>query len=142
MNTPISDIQEVAYLSDLFVRSPPAFSSVEARLFGLALSILTHESQQLTFQFAFNDVIPGDNADGKQYAKLLVAIKRLMQATKDKTLRQEKGCSQYLLLFSTLSLKPDTEVVTGKFNPDLKEYLLDLSSKYTTSQLEVLLMRR
>lgn len=142
MNKPISDIQEVAYLSDLFVRSPPAFSSVEARLFGLALSILTHESQQLTFQFAFNDIIPGDNADGKQYAKLLVAIKRLMQATKDKTLRQEKGCSQYLLLFSTLSLKPDTEVVTGKFNPDLKEYLLDLSSKYTTPQLEALLMRR
>lgn len=142
MNSVIPNDPEVDFLSNLFVRSPRAFSQEEARLFALALNSLTLNSQQVTFQLAFSDIIPGGNEDGKQYAKLLVATKRLMQAINFKTFQQGNSCSQYMLLFSTLGMDADTELVTGKFNPDLKAYLLDLGDKFTTADLESLLMRR
>jgi hypothetical protein len=113
---------EVDFLSDLFVRSPRAFSQEEARLFALALDSLTQ--------------------DGKQYAKLFVATKRLMQAIKFQTSPQEDSCIHYLLLLSTLSVNADTGLVTGRFNSDLKAYLLDLGNKFTTTELESLLMLR
>jgi hypothetical protein len=65
-----------------------------------------------------------------------------MQAIKFKTFRQANSCSQYMPLFSTLSVDADTGLVTGKFNPDLKSYLLDLGNKFTTTDLESLLMLR
>jgi hypothetical protein len=133
---------EVDFLSDLFVRSPRAFSQAEARLFALALDSLTQNPQQVTFRLAFSDIIPGGNEDGKQYAKLFVATKRLMQAIKFKTSPQEDSCTHYMLLLSTLSVNADTGLVTGKFNPDLKAYLLDLGDKFTTTDLESLLMLR
>ncbi|TPG58001.1 replication initiation protein [Hymenobacter nivis] len=133
---------EVDFLSRLFVRSPRAFNQAEARLFALALNSLTQHSSQETFQLAFRDIIPGDNEDGKQYAKLWVATKRLMQAIDYKTFRQGNSRSQYMLLFSTLGMDADTGLVTGKFNPDLKAYLLDLGNKFTTADLEALLMLR
>jgi hypothetical protein len=132
----------VDFLSDLFVRSPRAFSQAEARLFALALDSLTHNPQQVAFQLAFSDIIPGGNDDGKQYDKLFVATKRLMQAIKFKTSPQEDSCTHYMLLLSTLSVNADTELVTGRFNPDLKAYLLDLGDKFTTTDLESLLMLR
>lgn len=133
---------EVDFLSRLFVRSPRAFSPEAARLFALALNSLTRNSQQVTFQLAFSDIIPGGNEDGKQYAKLLGATKRLMQAIDYKTFRQGSSRSHYLLLFSILSMDADTGLVTGKFNPDLKAYLLDLGDKFTTADLESLLRLR
>lgn len=132
---------EVDILSKLFVRAPRAFSPEEARLFALALNSLTRNAQQVTFQLAFSDIIPGGNADGQQYAKLLVATKRLMQAIKFQAFQQGNGCSEYWLLFSTLGMNADTGLITGKFNPDLKAYLLDLGYKFTTADLESLLMR-
>ncbi|RZJ95523.1 MAG: RepB family plasmid replication initiator protein [Hymenobacter sp.] len=142
MDSVIPQDPAVDFLSDLFVRSPRAFSQEEARLFALALNSLTQHSQQVAFELAFSDIIPGSNEDGKQYAKLDVAIKRLMQAIKFKTFQQGNSCTQYMLLFSTLGMDPDTELVTGRFNPDLKAYLLDLGDKFTTTDLESLLMLR
>lgn len=142
MNTVTSYDPEVDILSKVFVRSPRAFSQEEARLFVLALNSLMQNSQQVTFQLVFSDIIPGGNEDGKQYAKLVVAIKRLMQATKFQTCQQENSIHEYLLLFSTLGINADTGLITGKFNPDLKAHLLDLGNKFTIADLESLLMRR
>jgi hypothetical protein len=133
---------EVDILSKVFIRSPQAFSQEEARLFTLALNSLTRNAQQVAFQLAFNDIIPGGNEDGKQYAKLVMVTKRLMQAIKFQTFQQGTSCSEYLLLFSTLGMNADTGLITGKFNPDLKAYLLDLGDKFTTADMEALLMRR
>ena len=65
-----------------------------------------------------------------------------MQAITFKTIQQGKSYSEYMLLFSTLGMNADTGLITGKFNPDLKAYLLDLGDKFTTADLESLLMRR
>ena len=105
------------------------------------MNCLTRNSHQVTFQLAFNEIIPGGNEDGKQYAKLVVATKRLMQAIKFQTFQQGNSISEYLLLFSTLGMNADTGLITGKFNPDLKAHLLDLGDKFTTADLESLLMR-
>ena len=133
---------EVDFLSSFFVRLPRAFSQEEARLFALALNSLTYNPQQVAFQLAFSDIIPGGNEDGKQYDKLSMATERLMQAIKFKTSPQEDSCTHYMLLFSTLSVNADTGLVTGRFNPNLQTYLLDLGDKFTTTDLELLLMLR
>ncbi|SFQ82128.1 replication initiation protein [Hymenobacter arizonensis] len=141
MKASVPNAPEGPYLDNLLVRSPLAYSPVEARLFARALGGLLPESPQLSFQLAFDDIVPGGNAGGQQYAQLRVAIKRLMQAVKDKSLREEQGCSLYIQLFSVLSLDVDTEQIRGKFNPDLREHLLHLGGKFTTAELEALLMR-
>ena len=142
MNTLLYEPLEVDYLSNLLVRSSLAYSPVEARLFVRALGSLFQPPQPLTFQLAFEDIIPGNNQDGKQYAQLSVAAQRLMQAVKDKTSQPDGDSCQYLLLLSTISLDPGTERIRGKFNPDLKAQLLNLESRFTSAELEALLMRR
>ncbi|OGX86792.1 hypothetical protein BEN47_12470 [Hymenobacter lapidarius] len=114
MNAVTSYDPEVDILSKLFVRSPRAYSQEEARLFALALNSLTRNSQQATFQLAFSDIIPGGNEDGQQYAKLVVATKRLMQAIKFQTFQEGNNIREYLLLFSTLGMNADTGLITGK----------------------------
>lgn len=141
MRAPSPTDPEVDFLSTLFTRFPLAFSEVEARLFALALGSLPPEARQVTFQLAFDDVIPGGNAD-VQYGKLLVAIQRLLKGIDDKVLREEAGISQFINLFSRLGLNPGARLVTGKFNPDLREQLLVLGGRYTTAELEALLMLR
>lgn len=142
MNTLLSNQLEVGYLSNLLVRCSLAYSAVEARLFIRALNNLFHPPQSLTFQLAFDDIIPGGNQDGRQYAQLSVAAQRLMQAVKDKTSQPDGDSCQYLLLLSTISLDPGTEQIRGKFNPDLKAQLLNMGSRFTPAELETLLMRR
>ncbi|SFQ82101.1 hypothetical protein SAMN04515668_4735 [Hymenobacter arizonensis] len=88
MNAVIPNDPEVDVLSKVFICSPLAFSQEEARLFALALKSLTRDGQQLTFELAFSDIFPGSTEGEKQYAALLVATKRLMQAIKFETFRQ------------------------------------------------------
>ncbi|MBC8082662.1 MAG: replication initiation protein [Hymenobacter sp.] len=142
MRVHTSNDPEIAFLSTLFVRFPLAFSQVEARLFALALSSLPQESRQVTFQLTSDNIIPDGNADDQQYNKLLVAIERLLKGIDDKVLWEEKGIVQFIQLFSRLGLNPGAGLITGMFNPDLREYLLHLSGKYTTAELEALLMQR
>ncbi len=141
MRAPSPNDPEVDFLSTLFTRLPLAFSQVEARIFALALGSLPPESLQVTFQLAFDDVIPGGNAD-VQSGKLLVAIQRLLKGIDDKVLREEKGISEFINLFSSVGLNQGAGLITGKFNPDLREQLLDLGGRYTAAELEALLMLR
>ena len=127
--------------SDLLVRCPLALQQVEARLFILALGCLHQDAQRLTFELTFDDVLWDADAAGR-YVRLEEAQMRLTQALKYETLRMGKRHSQYIPLFTQMSIDQDTELVTGVFNLHLKEYLLDLSSRLTTAELESLLMRR
>ena len=137
-----SDAEHSVLPSDLFVRCPLALNQVEARLFILALGCLNHNTERLTFQLTFEDVL-GDGSADSQYAKLEKAQQRLTQPLKYETLRLGKRCSQYIPLFTDMSIDQDTELVTGVFNYYLRDSLLDLSVEYTTAaKLESLLMFR
>ncbi|HEX8656649.1 MAG TPA: RepB family plasmid replication initiator protein [Hymenobacter sp.] len=127
--------------SDLLVRSPLALQQVEARLFILALGCLHQDVQRLAFEITFDDVLRDGDADGR-YARLEEAQKRLVQLLKYETMRLGKRYSQYVPLFTEMSIDQDTELVTGVFNLHLKAYLLDLGSKLTTAELKSLLTMR
>ena len=142
MRVHISNDPEINFLSTLFVRFPLAYGQVEARLFALALGSLAAQSQHVTFQLAYNDVIPGGNADGQRDDKLQVAIQRLLQPIDNRLLYEENRRFQLLYLFSRLGWDSSSELVMGEFNPELGEYLLDLGGRYTTAELEALLMLR
>lgn len=138
----INDINEHQMLpSDLLLHCPLALEQVEARLFTLALGCLTKHSQQLTFQFAFGDVLPDMNADD-QFARLDKAQKRLMQPLKYEGLRLGNRFSHRIPLFTEMSLDQDTGLVAGVFNDYLRQFLSDLAAEYAPTQLESLLMRR
>ena len=87
--------------------------------------------------------VPGGNRDSEsQYARLKMAQERLTQPIKYETLRQGHRCSHYIPLFTEMNIDQDTELVTGMFNPYLREYLQELSGKVIAAELESLLMLR
>ena len=122
---------------DLLIRCPLALEQLEARLFILALGRLNPDSQRLTFQLTFADVLP-DGKVADRFAQLDKAQKRLMQPLKYEGLRLGKRFSHRIPLFTEMSIDQDTELVSGVFNHYLRDYLLDLSGKVTTAQLEAL----
>jgi hypothetical protein len=133
--------EHLALPSDLLVRCPLALEQVEAQLFILALGCLNQDSQRLTFEIAFKDILPEGSVDN-QYTRLEKAQQRLTQPLKYETLRLGKRSSHYIPLFTDMSIDQDTGLVTGVFNDHLRHYLLDLADEYTTTKLEALLMHR
>ncbi|UPL51399.1 RepB family plasmid replication initiator protein [Hymenobacter sublimis] len=120
-------------------RKPP--SRWKPAFFIQALSFLHQDAQRLTFEITFDDVLWDGDADSR-YAQLEEAQTRLTQPIKYETLRLGKRHSQYIPIFTDLSIDQKTELITGVFNYYLKDYLLDLSSKLTIDELESLLMMR
>ncbi|SFQ82133.1 RepB family plasmid replication initiator protein [Hymenobacter arizonensis] len=133
---------ESDFLVSLFGPFAPTFNPVEARLFARALGGLLPESQQLSFQLAFHDIIPGGNAGGRQYAQLRVAIKRLMQSLQYETFALDHRRTEYIVPFSVLRLDSDTERISGELNPHLSPHWRQLASKFTGAELEALFMLR
>jgi plasmid replication initiation protein len=132
-------LNEVAFLSNTFVRSPLALNNVEARIFALALGCLHQKQDTLAFRIHFNDITRGGSTGGKQYTELAAAQTRLTQPIINTSLKNGKKRRDAISLFNILSLDEGTNLITGEFNPRLKEHLLDLTGKFTTVELESLL---
>ena len=132
-------VAPLALPDDLLVRCPLALEQAEARLFVLALGCLNQNAERLTFQLTFADVLGAGNVV-EQYTRLEKAQKQLTQPLKYETLRLGYRVSHHVPLFTEMSIDQDTELVTGVFNLHLKDYLLDLSGRFTTPKLEALLM--
>lgn len=132
-------LHEVAFLSNTFVRSPLALNNVEARIFALALGCLHQKQDTLAFRIHFNDITRGGSTGGKQYTELAAAQTRLTQPIINTSLKNGKKRRDAISLFNILSLDEGTNLITGEFNPRLKEHLLDLTGKFTTVELESLL---
>jgi len=132
-------LHEVAFLSNTIIRSPLYLSNIEARLFALALGCLHQKEDSLEFSVHFNDVTTSSRNGGSQYTVLHEARARLTQPliTHDKS--KGKRRSDAIPLFTIITLDEGTSLVTGQFNPILKEYLLGLAGKFTTVELESLL---
>jgi hypothetical protein len=108
-------------------------------LFALALGCLHQKEDSLEFSVHFNDVTTSSRNGGSQYTVLHEARARLTQPliTHDKS--KGKRRSDAIPLFTIITLDEGTSLVTGQFNPILKEYLLGLAGKFTTVELESLL---
>lgn len=132
-------LHEVAFLSNTIIRSPLYLSNIEARLFALALGCLHQKEDSLEFSVHFNDVTTSSRNGGSQYTVLHEARARLTQPliTHDKS--KGKRRSDAIPLFTIITLDEGTSLITGQFNPILKEYLLGLAGKFTTVELESLL---
>jgi hypothetical protein len=132
-------LNEVAFLSNTIMRSPLYLSNIEARLFALALGCLHQKEESLEFSVHFNDVTATTRNGGSQYTVLHEARARLTQPLITQDKRKGKRRSDAIPLFTIITLDEGTSLVTGQFNPILKEYLLGLAGKFTTVELESLL---
>jgi hypothetical protein len=132
-------LNEVAFLSNTIIRSPLYLSNIEARLFALALGCLHQKEESLEFSVHFNDVTATTRNGGSQYTVLHEARARLTQPLITQDKRKGKRRSDAIPLFTIITLDEGTSLVTGQFNPILKEYLLGLAGKFTTVELESLL---
>jgi plasmid replication initiation protein len=132
-------LHEVAFLSNTIIRSPLYLSNVEARLFALALGCLHQKEDSLEFSVHFNDVTATSRNGGSQYTVLHEARARLTQPLITQGKSKGKRRSDAIPLFTIITLDEGTSLVTGQFNPILKEYLLGLAGKFTTVELESLL---
>jgi hypothetical protein len=132
-------LNEVAFLSNTIIRSPLYLSNIEARLFALALGCLHQKEDSLEFSVHFNDVTATSQNGGSQYTVLHEARARLTQPLITQGKSNGKRRSDAIPLFTIITLDEGTSLVTGQFNPILKEYLLGLAGKFTTVELELLL---
>jgi plasmid replication initiation protein len=132
-------LHEVAFLSNTIIRSPLYLSNIEARLFALALGCLHQKEDSLEFSVHFNDVTATSRNGGSQYTVLHEARARLTQPLITQDKNKGKRRSDAIPLFTIITLDEGTSLVTGQFNPILKEYLLGLAGKFTTVELESLL---
>lgn len=132
-------LNEVAFLSNTIIRSPLYLSNIEARLFALALGCLHQKEDSLEFAVHFNDVTASSQNGGSQYTVLHEARARLTQPLITQGKSNGKRRSDAIPLFTIITLDEGTSLVTGQFNPILKEYLLGLAGKFTTVELELLL---
>jgi len=132
-------LNEVAFLSNTIIRSPLYLSNIEARLFALALGCLHQKEDSLEFAVHFNDVTATSQNGGSQYTVLHEARARLTQPLITQGKSNGKRRSDAIPLFTIITLDEGTSLVTGQFNPILKEYLLGLAGKFTTVELELLL---
>jgi plasmid replication initiation protein len=132
-------LHEVAFLSNTIIRSPLYLSNIEARLFALALGCLHQKEDSLDFSVHFNDVTATSRNGGSQYTVLHEARARLTQPLITQGKSKGKRRSDAIPLFTIITLDEGTSLVTGQFNPILKEYLLGLAGKFTTVELESLL---
>ncbi|WP_022821674.1 hypothetical protein [Hymenobacter norwichensis] len=135
------------FISRLIGPSRLVLTSVEACLLAQALGCLRQQAPQLTFDLAFDDVLskdtlPGGNTGRQRYAALEAAQTRLTQPLKYETLRQGHRCSDYTVLFTSLSLDEDTERITGEFNPHFRTYWLELAASFTPVEVASLLLLR
>jgi hypothetical protein len=132
-------LNEVAFLSNTIIRSPLYLSNIEARLFALALGCLHQKEDSLEFAVHFNDVTASSQNGGSQYTVLHEARARLTQPLITQGKSNGKRRSDAIPLFTIITLDEGTSLVTGQFNPILKDYLLGLAGKFTTVELELLL---
>jgi len=132
-------LNEVAFLSNTIIRSPLYLSNIEARLFALALGCLHQKEDSLEFSVHFNDVTATSQNGGSQYTVLHEARARLTQPLITQGKTNGKRRSDAIPLFTIITLDEGTSLITGQFNPILKEYLLGLAGKFTTVELELLL---
>jgi len=135
-------VTEDDFIRSLFGPFALVLNPVEARLLAQALGCLHPATQRLTFEMAFEDILPGGNVGGQQYVQLEKAQTRLTRPLKYETLRQGNRCSEYVVLFTLLSLDEDTERITGELNPYLSAYWQDLAGSFTAVELESLLQLR
>lgn len=133
-------LNEVAFLSNTIIRSPLYLNNIEARLFALALGCLHQKEDSLDFSIHFNDITGTARNGGSQYSILHEARARLTQPLITQAKSHGKRRSDAIPLFNIITLDEGTSLVTGQFNPILKEYLLGLAGKFTTVELELLLM--
>jgi len=138
-NLQTTRLNEVAFLSNTIIRSPLYLSNIEARLFALALGCLHQKEDSLEFAVHFNDVTASSQNGGSQYTVLHEARARLTQPLITQGKSNGKRRSDAIPLFTIITLDEGTSLVTGQFNPILKEYLLGLAGKFTTVELELLL---
>lgn len=135
------------FISSLFGPSRLVLTPVAACVLAKALGCLRQKAPQLTFNLAFDDVLskdalPSGNAGRQRYAALEDAQTRLTQPLKYETLRQGHRCSEYTVLFTSLSLDEDTERITGEFNPHFRAYWLELAAAFTPIEVASLLLLR
>lgn len=139
MTAPLTKVNEVAFLSNEVVRSPLALSNVEARIFALALGCLHQKQDSLDFTIHFQDITPGGRQGGSVYAELSTAQTRLTQPLIIMAGRVGRRRRDALSMFTRLTLDEGTRQITGKFNPELREHLLNLAGYFTTVELQSLL---
>jgi plasmid replication initiation protein len=132
------NLNELAYQHNDLVRAPLKLTHVEARIFALGLACLHQHSDSLEVSIAIVDVVK--SSGGAAYD--LVKAGCLGLTSKPVRVESEKAGLRTLVLkplFKLLKLDEGTGHLTGKFNDELRDYLLQLNGQYTRVEIETLL---
>lgn len=132
------NLNTLAYQSNDLVRAPLKLTHVEARIFALALGCLHQLEDSLAVKIHIKDVV--NSTGGAAYD--MVKAGCLGLSTKpivNETGKIGKRTLVIKTLFTGLKLDEGSGELVGKFNEELKEYLLHLNGQFTIVEIETLL---
>ncbi|TGE03858.1 replication initiation protein [Hymenobacter fodinae] len=127
--------------ANILVRSPLKLNHIEARIFALSLGCINSKSLELPqIRIPMLRVIPKSKS-GPVYEQIDAACKTLMSKVVSIAKTNSKGkmnIKNYGII-SFMEIDEGTGYVTGNFAPEIKPFLLELASEYTTVEIETIL---
>lgn len=127
--------------ANILVRSPLKLNHIEARIIALALGCINSKSLELPqIRIPMKRVIPKAKS-GPVYEQIDAACKTLMGKVVSIARTNSRGkmnIKNYGII-SFMEIDEGTGYVTGNFAPEIKPFLLELASEYTTVEIETIL---
>ncbi|MBT9394896.1 replication initiation protein [Hymenobacter sp. NST-14] len=127
--------------ANILVRSPLKLTHMEARIIALALGCIHSKSLELPqIRIPMKRIIPKAKS-GPVYEQIDAACKTLMGKVVSIARTNSRGkmnIKNYGII-SFMEIDEGTGYVTGNFAPEIKPFLLELASEYTTVEIETIL---
>lgn len=127
--------------ANILVRSPLKLNHIEARIIALALGCIHSKSLELPqIRIPMKRIIPKAKS-GPIYEQIDAACKTLMGKVVSIARANSRGkmnIKNYGII-SFMEIDEGTGYVTGNFAPEIKPFLLELASEYTTVEIETIL---
>lgn len=127
--------------ANILVRSPLKLNHIEARIIALALGCIHSKSLELPqIRIPMKRIIPKAKS-GPVYEQIDAACKTLMGkvVSISRTSSRGKMNIKNYGIISFMEIDEGTGYVTGNFAPEIKPFLLELASEYTTVEIETIL---
>jgi plasmid replication initiation protein len=136
--TALSKRYPIASMSNLMIRGVQSWTLSEAKILALALGHIHKETEKLPLvAIPFSDVYK--SYSNKNYDLLREACKGLKEKTVQLDAPKNKRSTTFYSIFRWIKLEEETKMITGEFEENISQHLLNLT-EFTQVEIETILL--